>query len=80
MQKKTKKELQAFYDNAQFMESAIWTAYNNLDEALLVLGLLKDHLKSEDFNKYRLEMGIRALFTLLIHCQSDLMDQAKIDY
>lgn len=76
----SKKDLQAFYDNAQYMESAIWQAYGNLNECMALLGLLKDHIKSENFNKYRLEGGIDALFTLLINCQSDLMDQAKIEY
>jgi hypothetical protein len=73
------KELTAFYERFQYIESAIWQNHNALNECMAVLGLIKEHVK-EQKGDFQTIAGIDALFTLLIHAQGELMQSARIEY
>lgn len=77
--KLTTKELIAFYERFQFIEGAIWQNHNALNESMAILGLIKEHVKTQK-GDFQTIAGIDALFTLLIHAQADLMESARIEY
>lgn len=76
----TNKELKQFYEQFKYIEGAVWQNYNSLNECMAVLGLIKSELERHENKPYRAIKAIDALFTLIDSAQSDLMDQAKIEY
>lgn len=74
------KELKEFYERFKFIEGAIWQNYNNLNECMAVLGLIKTELEKSEKKEYRAIAAIDALFTLIMNAQNDLMESGKIEY
>jgi len=61
-------------------ENACYTAYNNLDEVISVIVLLKQNIDSDTFNKYHAKEVLNAILTLTINAQHTLMDDAGVEY
>lgn len=78
-EKLSNKELTAFYERFKYIEGAIWQNHNALNESMAILGLIKEHAKTQNADFQTLG-AIDALFTLLIHAQGDLMESARIEY
>ena len=76
----TNKELKQFYERFKFIEGAVWQNYNNLNECMAVLGLIKSELEKSEKKEYRAIGAIDALFTLVMNAQNELMESARIDY
>lgn len=81
--KKTPKpltKLQQAERKAQNMEYAIINAYNNFDEFFALLRIVREYTQTEECNKYTSKNAINGLFTLAINIQTNLMDEAGLEW
>ena len=61
-------------------EIACYEMYDQIDEVFSSLVVLKNFLDSENYNKFHAKHMIDGLVRQLINNQSDMMNQAQIEY
>ena len=78
MKKLTK--LQTLERQVSILTSALYQNYNDVDDALGMLGLIIDEAEKPEPNRYRLRHALQAYRTLVIAQQSLTMDCAGLEY
>ena len=73
-------KLQLAERKAGNMECAIYAAYNNFDELFALLRLYKDYIDSPNYNKYTAKNALNGIFTNAISMQTNLMDEAGLEW
>ena len=61
-------------------EIACYEMYDQIDEVFSSLVVLKNFLDSPDYNKFHAKHMIDGLVRQLINNQSDMMNQAQLEY
>ena len=61
-------------------EIACYEMYDQIDEVFSSLVVLKNFLDSENYNKFHAKHMIDGLVRQLINNQSDMMNQAQLEY
>ena len=62
----------------QKYESLCYSTYNNLDELMSVVVVLRQWMQTDDFNKYHAKEMLNAILTLAMTIQDQMMDEAEI--
>ena len=62
------------------LEYAIYSAYNNFDELFALLRIYRDFTQSDEYNKYTAKHALNGIFTNAINIQTNLMDEAGLEY
>jgi len=62
------------------LEEAIYMAYNDTDELFGSLYLIVQELEKPDCNRYMVKSAVKALRSLLIANQMQMMDCAGLEY
>lgn len=73
-------KLQQAERKASNMEYAIYSAYNNFDELFALLRLYRDYIESPEYNKYTAKNALNGIFTNAITLQTNLMDEAGVEW
>jgi hypothetical protein len=66
--------------NNAILEQALYMAYNDYDEMFSVLRYILDDVDKPDFSKYQVRGALKALRSLMIANQSNMMDCAGLEY
>ena len=72
--------LQMAERKAANMEYAIYSAYNNFDELFALLRLYKEYIDNPNYNKYTAKNALNGIFTNAISMQTNLMDEAGLEW
>jgi hypothetical protein len=62
------------------MESICYTTFNNLDELMSVVVVLRQWMQTDDFNKFHAKEVLNAILTLASKTQEEMMVQAELEY
>jgi hypothetical protein len=62
------------------LEWAIINAYNNFDELFALLRIVRDYSQTEEFSKYTAKHALNGIFTNAINIQTNMMDEAGMEY
>jgi len=66
--------------NNAILEQSLYMAYDDYDEMFSVLRYILDDVDKPDFSKYQVRGALKALRTLMIANQSNMMDCAGLEY
>jgi len=66
--------------NNAILEQSIYMAYDDYDEMFAVLRYVLDDVDKPDFSKYQVRGALKALRSLMIANQSNMMDCAGLEY
>ena len=66
--------------NNAILEQSIYMAYNDYDEMFAVLRYVLDDVDKPDFSRYQVAGALKALRSLMIANQSNMMDCAGLEY
>jgi hypothetical protein len=64
----------------QNMQWAIEAAYNNFDELFALLCIYRTYIDHEHYSKYTAKNALNGIFTNAINIQTNLMDEAGLEY
>lgn len=73
-------KLQEAERKASILESAIYQQYNDIDEQLAILWMIRKEAESPTPNMYQLRNALLAFTGMLISNQSLMMDCAGLEY
>ena len=62
------------------MTEALYMAYDDYDEMFAVLRYVLDDIDKPEFSKYQVRGALKALRSLMISNQSNMMDCAGLEY
>jgi DNA-directed RNA polymerase subunit L len=77
--KKATVKLPKFTKEDQYAE-ALYMAYDDYDEMFSVLRYVINDIESEAFSKYQVAHALKAIRTLMITNQTNMMDMAGLEY
>ena len=66
--------------NNAILEQSIYMAYDDYDEMFAVLRYILDDVDKPEFSKYQVRGALKALRSLMLANQTNMMDCAGLDY
>ena len=78
--KLTSEEIKKLDFQNAMMTEALYEAYEDYDNMYSVLRYIIDDIEKENFSKYQIRNALKALRTLMIKNQCDMMDMAGLEY
>ena len=66
--------------NNAILEQAIYMAYDDYDEMFSILRYVLEDSEKENYSIYQIRNALKALRTLMIANQTNMMDCAGLDY
>lgn len=66
--------------NNAILEQAIWEAYDDYENMFSVLRYIIEDTEKDEHSIYQIRRALKALRSLMLKNQSDMMDMAGLDY